>query len=766
MIKEISNITRVVCTPDGKVKAPGTAVTSKKEYDTVICTPGMEGEEISLEKDGNGIIKQTGYTFEDREIFKYLIKGGKAKIVTKKTIDGERSFVENASTVKTGEAFTGTLRLAVTEEEGIYGLGQQEKGTYNYRNVKEYLYQNNMQIPMPVFLSSKGYAVFFDADCLMTYEEADNVITLTFDAVDQIAYYVITGNSFDELIAGIRELTGKAVMLPRWAFGYVQSKERYVSEEDILNTAAEFDKRGIPVSCLVLDWKSWEEGKWGNKIVDKERFPHLKEMTDKLHKDDIAFMISIWPNMNKGCENNQEMMEAGKLLANLSTYDAFDPEARDLYWKQLERELFTGGCDAWWCDSTEPFTPDWNGLVKREEEERYELAKENLTRYFDARVANTYALAHAKGIYEHQRAAGSEKRVVNLTRSGSPSIQQYGVILWSGDIMATWDVFRSQIAEGLSMCMSGIPYWTLDIGAFFAGSTQGFRRFSNVTEGEAPWFWHGLFEGGVADNGYKELYTRWLQFGTFLPVMRSHGTDTPREPWNFGEPGSKYYDTIVDYIRLRYEMLPYSYSLAHQVEADSYTMFRSLMFDFAQDQKVKDISGEFMYGPAILVCPVTEAMEYGPENEKLGREEKWNVYLPAGTKWYHQKTKEVYEGGASYDVDAPVSWQPVFIRAGAVIPWSSKGTKDGIADVIEVYEGSDGSFAYYLDNGMDYQYEQGNYALISMKYNNGNKELTLAGVQGNYGYPEDYLIRYFREDGSCTEKELHYSGEETKVALV
>lgn len=765
MIKKVNSIVRVVCTPDGNVKAPGTTITSKKEYDTVICTPGMEGEEISLERNGEEIIKQTGYAFEEREIFKYLIEGGKARIVTKKTIDGERSFVENASTVKTGEAFTGTLRLAVTEGEGIYGLGQHENGTYNYRNVKEYLYQNNMQIPMPVFLSSKGYAVFFDADCLMTYEEADNAVTLTFDAVDQIAYYVITGNNFDDLIAGIRELTGKAVMLPRWAFGYVQSKERYVSEEDILSTAAEFQKRGIPVSCLVLDWKSWEEGKWGNKIVDKERFPDLKRMTDKLHSDDIAFMISIWPNMNKGCENNQEMMDAGKLLANLSTYDAFDPEARDLYWKQLERELFTGGCDAWWCDSTEPFTPDWNGLVKREEDERYELAKENLTRYFDARVANTYALAHAKGVYEHQRAAGSEKRVVNLTRSGSPSIQQYGVILWSGDIMATWDVFRNQIAEGLSMCMSGIPYWTLDIGAFFAGSTEGFRRFSNVTEGEAPWFWHGLFEGGTEDNGYKELYTRWLQFGTFLPVMRSHGTDTPREPWNFGEPGSKYYDTIVDYIKLRYEMLPYSYSLAHQVETDSYTMFRSLMFDFAQDEKVKDISGEFMYGPAYLVCPVTKALEYGPENEKLGQEEKWDVYLPAGAKWYHQKTKEVYEGGASRTVDAPVSWQPVFIRAGAVVPLSSKGTKDGIADVIEVYEGADGSFAYYLDNGMDYQYEQGNYAVISMKYNDGNKELTLAAAEGDFEYPKEYLIRYYREDGSCTEREMHYSGVETKAAL-
>ena len=403
--------------------------------------------------------------------------------------------------------------------------------------------------------------------------------------------------------------------------------------------------------------------------------------------------------------------------------------------------------------------------MKREEDERYELAKENLTRYFDARVANTYALAHAKGVYEHQRAASSEKRVVNLTRSGSPSIQQYGVILWSGDIMATWDVFRNQIAEGLSMCMSGIPYWTLDIGAFFAGSTEGFRRFSNVTEGEAPWFWHGLFEGGTEDNGYKELYTRWLQFGTFLPVMRSHGTDTPREPWNFGEPGSKYYDTIVDYIKLRYEMLPYSYSLAHQVETDSYTMFRSLMFDFAQDEKVKDISGEFMYGPAYLVCPVTKALEYGPENEKLGQEEKWDVYLPAGAKWYHQKTKEVYEGGVSRTVDAPVSWQPVFIRAGAVVPLSSKGTKDGIADVIEVYEGADGSFAYYLDNGMDYQYEQGNYAVISMEYNDGSKELTLAAAEGDFEYPKEYLIRYYREDGSCTEREMHYGGAETKAAL-
>ena len=759
MIKKTGFITRVVCTPDGLVREPGMTITDPGTYDTVVCTPGMEKEAVIFENHKTQFLVQTEYEFTPREICRFMIEGGKARIVTKKTIDGERSFVENAATVKTGDSYSCTLRFRISGEEAIYGLGQHERGTYNYRNTKEYLYQNNMQIPMPVFLSSAGYAVVFDADCLMTYEEAQNEIRLDLDAADQINYYVITGEGFDRLVEGIRCLTGQAVMLPRWAFGYIQSKERYVSQEDILDTRKEFKDRQIPLSCLVLDWKSWEEGKWGNKIMDKNRFPDLSSMTEQLHEDDTAFMVSIWPNMNRGCENNREMLEAGKLLANLSTYDAFDPEARDLYWRQCEQELFLGGTDAWWCDSTEPFTPDWNGLEKREDGQRYELAKSELTKYFDARIANNFALAHAKGIYEHQTAACREKRVVNLTRSGSLSIQKYGTVLWSGDIMATWDVFRRQIAEGLSMCMSGIPYWTLDIGAFFAGSTQGFRRFSNVCEGEAPWFWQGLFEKGVQDLGYRELYTRWLQMGTFLPVMRSHGTDTPREPWNFGEPGEKYYDTIVSYIRFRYKMLPYSYSLAHMVEEDSYTMFRSLMFDFACDPQVKNMAGEFMYGPAYLVCPVTKAMEYGPENEKLKGPKSWEVYLPAGVQWYHQKTKEFYAGGRAYEVEAPVTWQPVFIRAGSIIPVDSKCGKKGIADTIEVYEGADGRFLYYMDNGMDYRYREGQYAAISMQYNDETKILYLDKVQGSYDYPRTFGICFYRKDGTLKKGRMDYCGK-------
>lgn len=766
MRTEIGFITRVICTPDGGKQAPGMCIVSKETYPELLCLPGTEKEARSFERDGKTLLTQTAYAFEKREIFAYRIEGGKARIVTRKTIDGERSFVENASTVKTGEAYSARISFQLDPEEALYGLGQQENGTFNYRNTTEYLYQNNMKIPMPVLLSSKGYGLLFDAGCLMTYEEKENQITITFDAVDQIAYYVITGENFDQLIHGIRTLTGKAVLLPRWAFGYIQSKERYVSQEDILNTAAQFQKRNIPVSCLVLDWQSWESGKWGNKIMDKERFPDLKGMTDALHQEDIAFMISIWPNMNKGCENNQEMMNAGTLLANLSTYDAFNPKGRDLYWEQCERELVPGGCDAWWCDSTEPFTPDWNGLEKRPEKDRYELAKENLTRYFDARVANNYALAHAKGIYEHQTAASREKRVVNLTRSGSVSIQQYGVVLWSGDIMATWEVFRKQIAEGLSMCMSGIPYWTLDIGAFFAGNTNGYRRMSGNPEAEAPWFWHGLFERGVEDLGYRELYTRWLQFGTFLPMMRSHGTDTPREPWNFGEPGDKYYDAITRCIHFRYQMLPYSYSLARKVETEDYTILRSLMFDFSGDPRVKELSGEFLYGPSYLVCPVTEAMEYGPEDTKLDRPQRWTVYLPEGTGWYQENTKEYFEGGQSITVDAPIGWQPVFLRAGSVIPLSMAEAKDGMADTLEIYEGADGSFDCYFDNGENYDYQNGAYASIPVRYDDRKKTLILGAAEGSYKYPKRWQVRYFRGDGSVKKMEISYEGKQEEISLL
>lgn len=760
MIAISDKITRVVCTADNDVKSPSYLIDDKFNEKITCLVQNNISEKVTFNKGGHSLFTQLCWELNHKDIYRYTKDGGKAEIITKKTVDGDRSFIENAPTEKIASAFDGKVEFQIEEEEAIYGLGQHENGTYNYRNVKEYLYQNNMHIPMPVFLSSNNYAILFDANCLMTYEEKNNIITVTFDAVDQIDYYIITGSNFDELIAGIRKLTGTAVLLPKWAFGYVQSKERYKTAEEIIETAETFEKHDIPVSCIVLDWLSWENGKWGNKIVDKKRFPDLKAMVDKLHEKGIAFMVSIWPNVNKGCEDNQELLEAGKLLSNLSTYDAFDEEARDIYWKQCERDLFSAGTDAWWCDSTEPFTPDWNGNVKKSDKERYEISKESLTKYVDARNANAFALMHAKGIFEHQTDACKEKRVVNLTRSGSLSIQKYGVILWSGDIKATWDVYKSQIAEGLNMCASGIPFWTLDIGAFFVGSNQAWRKWSNTKEGDAPWFWQGLFENGGEDFGYRELYTRWLQFGTFLPIMRSHGTDTPREPWNFGKPGSVYYDTIVKYIKLRYRLLPYIYSLAAKVNRDGYTMMRSLMFDFALDTKVKNIANEYMFGDSFLVCPVTEPMEYGPNNTKLSTKQEREVYLPVGADWYDYNIGAFYSGGQTILADAPIDTMPLFVRAGSIIPISND--LFGTPHEIHVYEGSDGKYELYLDNGKDYSYEQGKYVILFMEWNNKANNLTIFPAQGNYPYPRAFHVVLHRQDGNMISNTFDYTGDKTE----
>lgn len=758
-------ILRVTILPDEKTQvAPGLLVEKQPEF-RGICRVGLDerGSAAKALSDGEVIFTEAEAKFTAKEIFRYTFEGDKPKIVTKKTVDGERSFVENATTRKIADAYEAVIKFAIKPDEAIYGLGQQEDGVLNYRNTKEYLYHNNMKIPMPVFISSENYGIFFDCSSMFTYEEADNCITMTMDAVEQIDYYIITGDNFDDIIHGIRTLSGKAVMLPRWAFGYVQSKERYKTQDEILETAKEFKRRDLPLGCIVLDWLSWEDGKWGNKFFDKSRFPDAKKMVDELHAQGTAFMISIWPNCKEGCENHEEFAKAGKLYLNNSTYDAFDEEARDIYWEQCKRELFPAGTDAWWCDSTEPFTPDWNGLVKRPDAERYEMAKDSTNKYMDARTSNAYAMFHAKGIYEHQRKDCDTKRVVNLTRSVYPGSQKYGTIGWSGDIAATWDVFRNQIAEGLSMAMSGHPYWTLDAGAFFVGNLESWKRWANQTEGTQPWFWHGLFEEGVKDKGYCELYTRWLQMATFLPIMRSHGTDTPREPWQFGEEGSLYYDTIVKYMKLRYQILPYVYSLAGQVVLGDYTMMRSLMFDFAQDEKVKEIADEYMFGPAFLVCPVTEAVEFGPDSTPLSKKQSRKVYLPKGSDWYDFESGEFFKGGQEMEAEAPVSKLPLYVRTGSIIPEAADYS--GALSKISVYGGADGMFVYYNDNGQDYAYEKGEYTLIPIVWKEDEKMLLIGAAGGAYDYPKNFTVVYHTPEGEVKQAEVAYNGKETIVTV-
>jgi len=690
-------------------------------------------------RDGKQLFVEAFKDLTETDVARYTTGGEEPVVKIKKTVDGERSFIENLKKVKERTAYRARLGFRWEDSEAIYGLGQGEEGIYNYRHHQQYLYQHNMRIPLPMFVSSKCYGVLVDCGSLMTFNEEAGKAYLFMDTVDQMDYYVMAGDAMDDVIKGYRYLTGKAAMLPKWAYGYVQSKEHYRTADEVLEIGGEYRKRNVPLDCVVQDWNTWVPGKWGDKRLDLSRYANMKEVNDKLHEMNIHTMVSIWPNMAEGGEDHTEFVKANKILGDYSTYDAFDEEARAIYWKQAKEGLFDAGFDSWWCDSTEPFSgPDWEGATMREPWERYALVGEEHKKYLDAACANQFALMHAKGIFENQRKDFPNKRVLNLTRSGYASQQQYGVVLWSGDIDASWRTLARQIPEGLNTCLAGMPYWTLDIGAFFVvGSAWQKRGCGNHNNPNKIWFWQGEYNEGVEDKGYRELYTRWFEYGTFLPMHRSHGTDTPREIWNFGEPGTIFYDTIEKYINLRYQLMPYIYSVAGMVTQEDYTMMRALVFDFPEDEEVKNIGNQYMFGPSLLICPVTKPMYYEAENKRIDREKTWTCYLPKGSDWYHYWTGQHYKGGQYVTVAAPLGEMPVFVKAGTILPllqekiqYASQQLQKPI--LLKVYPGADASFTIYEDSGDDYAYEQGDFATTKIEWNDKEGKLTVGDRMGDY----------------------------------
>ena len=684
---------------------------------------------------GAVLLKEAGHELTAQDVIRYTT-GGEAPVVRRvKTVDGERNFIENLRPEVDRRAWRAKLRFDFAPDEGIYGLGQGESGVWNYRHQNQYLYQHNMRIPMPFFLSDRGYGLFADCGSLMTFQDDAEGSYLFLDTVGQLDYYVITGdpaadNRFDAIIAALRRLTGRAALLPRWAFGYIQSKERYDTAKELADVVRRYRDLGVPLDGVVQDWHTWSEDRWGEKRLDPARFGDLKQRLDEVHAMHAHAMVSVWPNMNSGTVDYDEFSAAGHLLNDLATYDAFDPEARAMYWRQAKAQLFDGGFDAWWCDSTEPFSgPDWGGETRREPWERFRLVGDEHKKFLDPQRANLYALAHAQGIYENQRADAPDRRVLNLTRSGYVASQRYGAVLWSGDISARWDVLRAQIAEGLNMAASGYPWWTLDIGGFFVVRENWRARGCGCNDDPAPkWFWQGDYEDGLADAGYRELYVRWLQLGCFLPMFRSHGTDVPREIWNFGREGEPVYDAIAATIRLRYRLLPYIYSLAGNVWRRDGMMLRPLLFDFAQDRRAVATADEFMLGPSLLVCPVTEPMEYGRGSVPLNREKKRACYLPAGCDWYDFWTEARYAGGQEVVVDAPLDRIPLFVRAGSILPMAAglqyaDQRPEGPLE-LRVYRGADGAFDLYDDAGDGYAYEDGDYAVTPLRWDDAAGALT------------------------------------------
>lgn len=727
-----------------------------------------DGEKICFGKDGR--VREIACQFEQVATYRYGADG-EPVYEQAESANGTVTIIKNA--VKKFDRYMDKISVTFesSEEEMLFGLGQHEDGIYNYKGKQQYLYQHNMKISIPFILSTDNYGILIDTESSVRFNSHKTRTTFVIDAENKLSYYVILGDTFDEIIYNLRLLTGRASMLPRWAFGYIQSKEKYCSSKELVETAQRFRDENIPLDCLVQDWCTWEDKKWGQKTVDKVRYPDLPGMVKELHDKHVHLMVSVWPNMDAHTDNYKAFAERDMLLPNSNVYDAYNEKARDLYWEQCDEEWFSSGIDAWWCDSCEPFTAsDWCGEIKKSEKDRYETIMEEAHNSAPWGQVNSYGLWHGKGIYEHWREQCSAKRVVNLSRSTYISGQKYGIIPWSGDISAKWSTMKKQIAEGLNMCMSGMPYWTLDIGGFFTVCDKWENRGCNLAGDSTPlWFWNGDYNDGVKDLGYCELYTRWLQYGTFLPIFRSHGTDTPREPWNFGSRGDIFYDTIIKFIQLRYRLLPYIYSLAAAVSMEHKTIMKSLMFDFKQDRKVWEIKDSYMFGDAFLVSPVTEPMYYMANSKKIDFSNKEKqVYLPEGSQWYDYWTKEVYSGGITVKCKAEIETMPLFVRAGSIIPMSDviryTGEEKGETGIIEIYDGADGKFSLYYDSGDGYEYEEGEYCVVEMRYQCSEKSLYFMQSQGNMGMTEKWILRLYSEN-EVVERTVDYKGEPVKISF-
>ena len=581
----------------------------------------------------------------------------------------------------------------------------------------------------------------------MIFNDTENGSYVFLEAVEQPAYYFIQGDNLDAVVAGYRALTGEASMLPRWCFGYIQCQERYETQKEMLDTVKEYRRRGLPLDAIVLDWLSWVEGQWGQKSFDAKRFPDPKALTDELHALGAKMMISIWPTMDPSAPDHQELKDQGHLFPVSEIYNAFSAPARKAYWEQARRGLFVNGIDGWWADSCEPFTPEWNLVVRPEPDRNYREFFETARTWIDEERTNAFALWHARGIDEGQRAQTRTKRVVNLTRSGWAGQQRFGAILWSGDSSASWEALKQQIPAGLGFSASGLPYWTCDIGAFF-------------TKRGKYWFWDGLYEEGNRDPEYRELYVRWFQFAAFLPMFRAHGTDTRREVWCFGEPGEPVYDALARFLKLRYALVPYWYSLAAAATREAGTLMRLLAFDFPDDPRVLDLKDEFLVGRELLVCPVTVPIRDGGQSR--------TVYLPEGTGWWDFWTQRRYEGGQTIEASAPLETLPLYVRDGSILPMADP--VQTTADLgegqfsLQIYPGADGSFTLYQDDAETLACEDGQWSTIALAWDDANRILSFGVRQGTWpGMPTEIEFRV--QVAGCAVTAIVYEGMACRVVI-
>ena len=569
-----------------------------------------------------------------------------------------------------------------------------------------------------------------------------------------IDYYFVSGEDIDDVIKGYRTLTGKSPIVPKWALGYWQSRERYKTQDEVLATLKEFRDRNIPIDNIVQDWQYWLPDQWGSHEFDSSRFPDPKAMVDSIHAMDGRFMISVWPKFYVGTEHFRELDEKGwiyrvpvdrKVIDWLgyeqSFYDAYSDGARKLFWQQMKEHLLPLGVDAWWMDASEPNIHDCTDMDFRKAM-CGPTALGPSAQYF-----NAYALMNAQAIYEGQRNDAPGQRVFLLTRNGFAGQQRYSTASWSGDIGTRWEDMKAQISAGLNFSISGIPFWGQDIGGFsvenrFANAQQIYERTGNVVDDLKEW---------------RELQARWHEWGVFCPLYRAHGQWPNREPWNIAPEDDAAYSIILEADKLRYRLMPYLYSLAAKVHFDDYTLMRPLVMDFPDDKTALDISDQFMFGPVIMVCPV---YEYGARSRK--------VYLPEG-KWYDWNSGKTVEGGRSFIADAPLESIPLYLREGSILVtgtpvMSTSETQDNLRLLVNT--GADADFTIYEDDGTSYAYEDGEYAEIPVHWDDKAGVLTIGAREGSFqgmSQVKRFLVMFNGLDG-VQPIPVEYSGKELKIS--
>ena len=616
------------------------------------------------------------------------------------------------------------------------------------------------RVPLKIEWEPDGYVSYCGLRTLTPVDDAEQgKLSWWGEMQEQEDYYFVYGDSMDEVISGYRTLTGKAQVMPKWAMGYWQSRERYKTQEEIVSTMRDFRNRHFPIDNIVQDWSYWPEDAWGSHDFDAARFPDPKQMVDDIHAMHGRVMISVWPKFYASTEHYKQFDAQGWMYQQAvkdsirdwigpgyigSFYDAYAEGARKLFWQQMQQKLYPLGFDAWWMDASEPNIRDCTDLQYRKDL-CGPTALGPSAQYF-----NAYALMNAEAIYDGQRAVEPDKRVFLLTRSGFAGLQRYSTATWSGDIATRWEDMKAQISAGLNFAVSGIPYWTMDIGGFcvedrYVKAQQEFDRTGRENADLKEW---------------RELNTRWFQFGAFCPLYRAHGQWPLREPWNIAPESHPAYKSILYYTKLRYRLMPYIYSLAGMTHFQDYTIMRPLVMDFTADSQVQNIGDQFLFGPALMAAPV---YEYGARNRQM--------YFPAGTRWYDFYTDRTVEGGQQLAVEAPYDRMPLYVRAGSILPmgpdmeWSDEKPLETVA--LMVYAGADGQFTLYEDEGTNYNYEKGAYSMIPIRYDDAQGVVEIGQRQGEYpGMLKErtFLIVRITPEGRQT-AEVKYNGEPVTVNI-